>query len=65
MKRKATDSEPAPKAKRTREQEKDYCDIEAVRDGGGNTVWPAPLKAIQDARAFLKLWYAKSHLSYN
>ncbi|KAL9119271.1 MAG: hypothetical protein Q9187_004177 [Circinaria calcarea] len=54
MKRKATNLEPAPKAKRTREQGKDYCDVEAVRDDRGNTVWPAPPKAIQDARAFLK-----------
>ena len=64
MKRKATSSEPGPKAKRPREQEKDYCDFEVVQDDGGNTVWPAPLKAIQNARAFLKSWYAESHLSY-
>jgi nanoRNase/pAp phosphatase (c-di-AMP/oligoRNAs hydrolase) len=32
----------------------DYCDVEPLRDDSGNDIWPAPQKAMDEARAFIK-----------
>ena len=53
MKRKATDAKGAP-AKRQKEPELDYCDIETKKDDNGVIVWPAPVEALANARTFLK-----------
>ena len=58
MKRKATDPDLAPKSKRQKEPEKDYCDATPQKDNG-NIVWPAKWKAIEEARAFLTAWYTR------
>lgn len=56
MKRKATDLGTAPKAKRQREPEADYCDVTPQRDSHGNEIWPASEQSIERAREFLKAW---------
>lgn len=56
MKRKATDSGLPAKLKRPREQLPDYCDAEPQRDNSGAIIWPAPERAIEDAREFLREW---------
>lgn len=56
MKRKATQSGPATSAKRQREPEADYCDVEPRRNDDGAIAWPASAEAIQSARSFLKEW---------
>ncbi|MCJ1306521.1 hypothetical protein MMC25_000164 [Agyrium rufum] len=53
-KRKAPSGELNGKAKRQKEPEKDYCDVETVRLSNGEVVWPAPAEAIKNARAFLR-----------
>jgi hypothetical protein len=35
----------------------DYCDIEPHRDEAGEIIWPAPAKAIEEARIFIEDWY--------
>ena len=57
MKRKATGAEATSKSKRQKEPEKDYCDVALRRDDDGSTIWPAKVKAIEEARAFLTAWY--------
>ena len=57
MKRKAPTSDAAPKAKRQKEPEKDYCDVEMVKDSDGYIIWPATEAAMENARAFLREWY--------
>jgi len=56
MKRKAMDSHSSPGAKRQKEPEADYCDVETVRDGQGNPIWPASGEAMEKARIFLREW---------
>ena len=62
MKRKAPFSDSVPKAKRQKEPEKDYCDVETVKDSDGSIVWPAPEEAMEKARAFLREWYIDVYL---
>ena len=57
MKRKAFSSGAPPKAKRQREPEKDYCDVEPQKNDAGEIIWPAPMDAIESARALLREWY--------
>ncbi|MCJ1477593.1 hypothetical protein MMC13_006266 [Lambiella insularis] len=54
MKRKAADSISAPKPKRSKEPIPDYCDAQPFRDSKEGIVWPAPEKALEDARQFLR-----------
>ncbi|MCJ1352412.1 MAG: hypothetical protein MMC33_002396 [Icmadophila ericetorum] len=54
MKRKAFSSGAPPKAKRQREPEKDYCDVEPQKNDAGEIIWPAPMDAIESARALLR-----------
>ena len=56
MKRKALSSGSPPKAKRQREPEKEYCDVEPRRSEIGEIIWPAPVEAIENARKFLREW---------
>ena len=56
MKRKAIDSGIAPKAKRQREPEADYCDVTPQKDCHGNAIWPASEQSIERAREFFKAW---------
>ena len=56
MKRKATDSQSTPKAKRSKEPLADYCDVEVRKDEEGNPIWPALPEAIENARSFLREW---------
>jgi len=56
MKRKATEFHSSPGAKRQKEPEADYCDVETVRDGQGNPIWPALGEAMEKARIFLREW---------
>jgi hypothetical protein len=35
----------------------DYCDVEPRRDEAGAVIWPAPAKAIEEARNFIVTWY--------
>ena len=58
MKRKAVDSDKAPKAKRVREPLPEYCDATPQRGEDGSIIWPASAEAIQSARSFLREWYA-------
>ena len=64
MKRKAPASDSAPKAKRQKEPEKDYCDVETRKDDDGSVIWPAAEEAIANARAFLKEWYEQTSKRY-
>ena len=57
MKRKATDAQPSSKAKRQKEPEADYCDVETRKNGDGKTIWPASSEAMEQARDFLREWY--------
>lgn len=57
MKRKATDSQAASKAKRVREAEPDYCDAQCYKDENDSIIWPASQAAMESARAFLEEWY--------
>ncbi|MCJ1322785.1 hypothetical protein MMC15_008135 [Xylographa vitiligo] len=54
MKRKATDSSVASKSKRPKEAIPDYCDVEPRRDAQEGIIWPAPEKAMDEAREFLR-----------
>ncbi|KAL8736591.1 MAG: hypothetical protein Q9181_002338 [Wetmoreana brouardii] len=54
MKRKAVDSKESPNAKRQKEPIPDYCDVEPCNDDSGAILWPAPPKALEDARNFLR-----------
>jgi len=36
----------------------DYCDVEPRRDEAGGIIWPAPAKDMEEARTYLKEWYA-------
>ena len=56
MKRKAADSQVGSQAKRQREPEPDYCDVEIKKDGNGNVIWPAEREAMERAREFLREW---------
>ena len=56
MKRKASGSQPSSKAKRQKEPEADYCDVETRKDGDGKTIWPASSEAMEKAREFLRDW---------
>lgn len=56
MKRKATDAKTGPKAKRQKEPEADYCDVITRKDESGDTVWPASMEAVENARSFLREW---------
>jgi len=49
---------PTKKPKKARPILPDYCDVEPRRDGAGDIVWPAPANAIEEARIFIKEWYA-------
>ena len=53
MKRKAASAKDAP-AKRQKEPQREYCDVETKKDVNGEPVWPAPAAALADARAFLR-----------
>jgi hypothetical protein len=35
----------------------DYCEVDTIKDNEGNPIWPAPISAIDKARAFIKDWY--------
>lgn len=48
----------AAKPKKPREKLPDYCDVQPLQDEHGDAIWPAPLHAMQEARAFIKEWYA-------
>ena len=66
MKRKATGSESASKAKRQREPEPDYCDVGSRLDDNGSIIWPAEVEAVKGAREFLKRWFrAQSVKAFN
>ncbi|KAL8705346.1 MAG: hypothetical protein Q9201_001545 [Fulgogasparrea decipioides] len=54
MKRKAVDSKESPNVKRQKEPVPDYCDVEPRKDDSGALLWPAPPKAMEDARNFLR-----------
>ncbi|MCJ1291383.1 hypothetical protein MMC34_002926 [Xylographa carneopallida] len=54
MKRKATDSSAASKSKHPKEAIPDYCDVEPRRDEREGIIWPAPEKAVDAAREFLR-----------
>jgi len=53
MKRKATSTNGAPKAKRQEVEIPDYCDSKPRQDDQG-IIWPAARKAMDEARDFLK-----------
>ena len=55
MKRKALDSGSSAKTK-AKKILPEYCDVELRRDESGETVWPAPAKAMEAAREFLRGW---------
>lgn len=63
MKRKATEPQGSSKAKRVREAEPEYCDAACQRDENETAIWPAPTKAMESARSFLKEWYGTYHAS--
>ncbi|MCJ1391702.1 hypothetical protein MMC18_004567 [Xylographa bjoerkii] len=54
MKRKATDTSSASKSTRPKEAIPDYCDVEPHRDDREGIIWPAPEKAMDEAREFLR-----------
>lgn len=56
MKRKATDAGTDSKAKRQREPQADYCDVETRKDGHGNAIWPASEESVARAREFFEEW---------
>ena len=56
MKRKATDAATDSKAKRQRDPQPDYCDVEPREDGHGNAIWPASEQSIHSARELIKEW---------
>lgn len=56
MKRKATDAGTVSAAKRQREPQADYCDVETRKDDHGNTIWPASEDSVARARDFVKEW---------
>lgn len=35
----------------------DYCDVVPKQDEDGEIIWPAPKRAMENARAFIKEWY--------
>jgi|SRR5947209_480104 len=49
---------PVKKSKKTRPIVPDYCDVEPRRDEAGDIVWPAPANVMEEARIFIKEWYA-------
>ena len=51
--KKSTKSRPRPTVP-------DYCNVEPQRDHDGNIIWPAPEKAMEEARAFIREWYAQA-----
>jgi len=57
MKRSISESAKTPKSKKQREPEPDYCDIAPKLGEDGSIIWPAPAKAIEDARTFLRQWF--------
>ena len=57
MKRKANGSLSETKAKRQKEPEADYCDVETRKDEDGNSIWPASGEAMERAREFLRDWF--------
>ena len=56
MKRKAIEADVASKAKRMKEPEPDYCDAQPQKSEDGSIIWPAPMDAMESARAFLREW---------
>jgi hypothetical protein len=34
----------------------DYCEVDTVKDGEGKTIWPAPVAAMDEARALIREW---------
>lgn len=57
MKRSISESAKTPKSKKRREPEPGYCDVAPKLDEDGSSIWPAPAKAIEDARTFLRQWF--------
>lgn len=57
MKRKAAESIGTDDLKRQKAAEPDYCDADPQTDGDGTVIWPAQVKAIEDARDFLRTWF--------
>jgi hypothetical protein len=50
--KKSSTSKPRPKVP-------DYCDVEPRRDAQGRIIWPAPEADMEQAREFIREWYAK------
>ena len=57
MKRKVTETQSSQKAKRQKEPEADYCDVDTRKDEDGSSIWPASEEALEKARSFLREWY--------
>ncbi|KAL8862769.1 MAG: hypothetical protein Q9178_000711 [Gyalolechia marmorata] len=58
MKRKAVDSKESPQIKRQKEPIADYCHVQPRKDDNGNQLWPASSEAVENAREFIREWYA-------
>ena len=58
MKRKQSTGSATVKSKRQQLRVPEYCDVEPQRASDGSIVWPAPQESIDEAKAFLREWYA-------
>ena len=56
MKRKAAGLAAPAKAKKAKEPEQDYCDIEPRHADDGSILWPATPTSMNLARDFLREW---------
>jgi len=56
MKRAASSSAGAPKAKKPREEEPAYHATPSVKDEKGEIIWPAPKDDMENARRIIREW---------